>query len=759
MYCWTFLKKTNKLVSAVIIVSFLMIALTSCANSSSNHGQSGKQGIDFSDALVVDPLKGPGGYAIAFTGGTGWHDEPTRHYYEYSGGEMDVEFEIGGCANPWEFGLGIVLDGVCQNVKLITETGESELKPVHRFKVSSGEVKSLRFRFTPNVGKAGDVLNIGVLTIDVPSSTAPYSGSKTHPFAFVQKAQGASMMAVKFDVDAPRNLIAFEPRITRTEVPDEYLAAMEKRLANIQDPDTRESERNEYVKMSLFSDPPGASSGPFDNEPYLLAKDSDVLNACFEVFGKPQEYRITIFIDHEPVELSQGQTFFEISSDRGSLARAELEIPLNGITETSVIYALISEHVSETEWDDFPMDFWSQSTYMCNYSTWVKYLFVGNVPEPMESPESLSTATTEPVATINPLEIETGAMLDFRKQGYTPAYMSETSDGKLVVVEGAPERGCVTVYDLEGDKIEKVFNLPEHTMLTYLSNGKLITVQNPGYDESEVNIFDLSGDRVARFPLTGALELSAADRERLINHYQSTIFDRLNPSLMISNDGALLLYAECSSIENDSISFGNVYLVDLVTGDRSIVGLELENIRGVPVFFDGGRIAMTGQDLKENATFVELYSVSGDKLNSWSIPANVDGSFKQICSASGSLLLLSDQVAQGSSASPSGKLAILNLDTADIVDFEVLAKDSEWAKLSSDGELVLTICGSEDLAQMRLYDLKTGNLIRGFAIENVLRPWFESIALVDVLHNKVLVQNAARNEYGSLEYVITSIAY
>ena len=727
-------------------------------------------GIDY-DSLDIDPtLWGSGGGITAFTGGSGFSFTKTAAFtysggemtvatdalLAYSGGELTVELTHVSNTNNWEYGFIAVLDGVVQ-----TSEAEADGVPLgsgvmHRVRFAAGVPRTLRFTFTPNVGKAGDTLELNIVMVDNPSLAVRFNGNIAAVFgtgsgvlmAYWAQASG---IPVSMESGAPVSEPPASPDIEVLSVPDEYIDAREEYLSH-GSIESREDDRRQYRKVSLYSDPPGAVPGPLDSEQYLLAENGDKLTAFFEAWGEAAELRVSVFIDHELVAFSGG-TYFDITESPDELKRARLDIPLYGREENGFIYCLIFEKDAEADAAFMPKD--SYASFITGRRA--KFLFIGSIPEPDVTDDPGLTAA--PTETSAPPALVTGTRLSFEKSLFTPAYTALTEDGKLLIVDRNEDSSEAVIFDIVKNEIACSFPLPENTRLTYYAGGKLIAVQNLGFDHTGVHVFDTEGNELGYLELSGELGVSGRARDVLKQNYGSTLFNAMGTygNLILSEDGTKMLFAEAKTDKNGLIAFGPTHLYDLTDcRDLGTKGFSIGSTEAQSLLFTGSRLIESRSD-NEN-TFITVWDENGNKLKEWSFPITRDIRPFAI-SVSGGIIAIGEEAQTFPAKGLSGKLILL--DTEALTETELILRtpaETQWAKLSPDGRLALTLTGEESEAAFRLYDVVTGELLREFSLENVYGPWWPDVVLIDPAERRLFIQHYPQDEDGQHK-AITLIEY
>ncbi|MBR0134955.1 MAG: hypothetical protein IJM18_02025, partial [Clostridia bacterium] len=478
-----------------------------------------------------------------------------------------------------------------------------------------------------------------------------------------------------------------------------------------------------------------------DSEQYLLAENGKALTAYFEAWGEAAELRVSVLIDHELVTFSGG-TYFDITESPDDVKKAMLDIPLNGREENGFIYCLIFEKNAEADAAFMPKD--SYASFITGRRA--KFLFFGSIPEPDVTDDPGQTAA--PTETPAPPAVETGTQLGFEKSLFVPAYTALTENNKLLIVDRGEETSRAVIFDIEQDEIIRSFPLPENTRLTYYAGGKLIAVQNLGFDHTGVHVFDTEGNELGYLELSGELGVSAGARDTLKQNYGSTLFNSMGSfgNLIISVDGTKMLFAEAKADKDGLIAFGPTHLYDLTTfRDLGTADFDFGDTESQPILFTGSRLVASRSD-NEN-TFITVMDENGEQKE-WSFPITREIRPFAV-SVSGNIIAVGEEPQTYPAKGLSGRLILLDAET--LTETELVLRtpaETQWAKLSPDGKLLLSLTGEESEAAFRLYDVEAGEMLREFSLENVYGPWWPEIALIDPAERRLFIQHYPQDEDG-----------
>ena len=375
------------------------------------------------------------------------------------------------------------------------------------------------------------------------------------------------------------------------------------------------------------------------------------------------------------------------------------------------------------------------------------FLFIGGIPEPDVTDDPGFTAA--PTETPAPPAVEAGTQLGFEKSLFVPAYTALTEDGQLLIIDRNENSSEAVIFDIEKNEIACSFPLPENTRLVYYAGSKLIAVQNFGFDHTGVHVFDTNGNELGYLELSDELGISGRARDALKQNYGSTLFNSMGSygNLILSEDGAKMLFAEAKADKDGMIAFGPTHLYDLKDcRDLGTTGFSIGDTEAQSVMFTGSRLIESRSDNED--TFITVWDENGDKLKEWSFPITREIRPFAV-SVSGNIIAVGEEPQTYPAKGLSGRLILLDAEA--LTETELVLRtpaETQWAKLSPDGKLLLTLTGEESEAAFRLYDVEAGEMLREFSLENVYGPWWPEIALIDRVGRRLFIQHYPQDEDG-----------
>ncbi len=270
-------------------------------------------------------------YGKSFAGGTGYVKlSDGTEYYEYTGGSMKLDFTFDNGGDAMECGITLVLDGIYQSFKLIDKNEETTDEAyMHTINADATESVSFSLEFTPNTGKAGEELNIAVGTMVMPSYENTYTGTNGSYGLYIYHAyNAASGIAVKMKADAPT-----QQKGADLQVKKEKMTEMHKSMFAGTDSDPFEYD----YRFLLYTDEKTLET----NESVLRVTEGENSEIILDVFGKVDEYRVALFINHELIEFLDGGTYFDFVVDNKEITRVILPVDTAGLDENNHAYVVL----------------------------------------------------------------------------------------------------------------------------------------------------------------------------------------------------------------------------------------------------------------------------------------------------------------------------------------------------------------------------------------------------------------------------------
>ncbi len=248
----------------------------------------------------------------------------TGRYATYTGGEMQIDYEItviGALANDG-IGLLLILDGIPQPYRTADQEEYTYLHTFYPPSESGGTINFEMF-FTPVTGKAGDNLTLQTIRMFDPDydPAVAYKG--------LTSASYGSHCQFLMTADPPETeMPAVTERIAELSLEIQDLSS-----TNIAGWSAGKLQKNysfNYsVKASAFSDM------------YFGVTDDTALQVHMEVFSPSVvQWALLLYIDFEPVSV-QPENIIQFSTPSGQKAIIDITLDMTGYRENSSIFAVL----------------------------------------------------------------------------------------------------------------------------------------------------------------------------------------------------------------------------------------------------------------------------------------------------------------------------------------------------------------------------------------------------------------------------------
>ena len=250
--------------------------------------------------------------------------DASGYYVDYAGGEVALEIAFTGGEDETEHGIFLLLNGVHQIFSVQPASGDKTVPAyMQTLTLRSRETVRLRVTFVPNTGRRGDVLDLEFWTVIMPSYTTVFTGYHRYGRFYEHLSQHHHFMRVNMLADAPVQMPPAE--VASEVVPLEYA---DTHGANLSDGDAT------YVYL-LSSYKTEANTVLYVREP-----DSDAL--YIDAFGAPETLRLSLFINHEPVDLGNGSTYMDCTVMPGMLTRLKPDVDLSALGQNNHAYVIVA---------------------------------------------------------------------------------------------------------------------------------------------------------------------------------------------------------------------------------------------------------------------------------------------------------------------------------------------------------------------------------------------------------------------------------
>jgi len=248
----------------------------------------------------------------------------------YDGEPIQLSYYLEGTGSDTEVGLMLFLDGVPQPHQVIEssqqdgriDADQEVLLSKHR--VSSDGRIEFTVSFTPVTGSAGDDLGLFGVFLWEPSFV-PETEDKG--FGIYQDASFYIPLTVIMETDAPQYTENYAPAIETEPIPQSA-----KEISQNKDLDA--SGRVRQADFNLYT-------GEFNwSNVNLFAENGKIDLELSGYGGTETDYRVTIFVNHEPVSIA-GQQSFLMGIHNDKMSKYKFTLDIHDYDRLNTIYAMI----------------------------------------------------------------------------------------------------------------------------------------------------------------------------------------------------------------------------------------------------------------------------------------------------------------------------------------------------------------------------------------------------------------------------------
>lgn len=246
----------------------------------------------------------------------------------YDGTPIELTFQLEGDVRETNVGMAFFIDGAVQPHQVIRSTQTldglrpaDELQAVSVHRLAPEETIELTVRFTPTTGKKGETLGFARMAMFKPLYL-PASEAET--FGFFQDGHPADYGAVRFEADAPGTVESPAATVQSAPIPESWKMVMEGNpTGRIQHPQVRLNDGSDEftTRLRFFG-------GKVPLRIQLWG-------------GAESDYRVTVFVNHVPVEINGSESFMIRSrQDQVVSWNFELDLP-EELPRMNSLYATI----------------------------------------------------------------------------------------------------------------------------------------------------------------------------------------------------------------------------------------------------------------------------------------------------------------------------------------------------------------------------------------------------------------------------------
>lgn len=247
---------------------------------------------------------------------------------EYTGTDLEFEYEIENGTVECEIGIMVVIDGIPQKYKTNTNNIESY---VHSFKMNKNHTEKFKISIHPSVGKTGETLYLNTLSILNPSFSP---NPENIEYANNLKISEAGYIPVEFSCDAQTEALHSQQATITKDIPEEIIKEIEEaggNIANGTDP---------YLYFDSLNS---------DGTKILKLDKNGQQKLTLNGFGGPSnKYRIFIFNNNTAVPFANGASYIDINYLPDKLTTISVEISNKALSSGSSLYAVAFPIIENT---------------------------------------------------------------------------------------------------------------------------------------------------------------------------------------------------------------------------------------------------------------------------------------------------------------------------------------------------------------------------------------------------------------------------
>lgn len=310
----------KKYIKILFCIMFCVSFITSC-KSDEMKIEDTKTTSKLENPFQIEKLKKEVGTEIIGRYGYGCVNPEER--YIYDGEEVTIPIKWNNIENELEVGVMLFVDGEPQEI-LFKENKDEDKKYLKSIKLpeSSSVIKTIKFK--PNVGKAGDVLKINIVSMLNPSYL-PIEDKET--FNVNHSLLDLEPIELEYKVDS-------ENQKTNTMIVSNSFMTEENRSS-------LKIEEDPFNQILIHS----KGESRYENGSLLMGNEDKDLNLKLSAFGDElSEFKTTVFVNHEPViSKCDGEYYnnYKLSIQKDYLASIDFSIDKKYMkSNNNFIYAI-----------------------------------------------------------------------------------------------------------------------------------------------------------------------------------------------------------------------------------------------------------------------------------------------------------------------------------------------------------------------------------------------------------------------------------
>jgi hypothetical protein len=246
--------------------------------------------------------------------------------FDYNSEELRIPFFLEGISDVTDTLVGIIvfIDGYPQKFQIEYQNGKRhDGKIMQEFHVDA-ERKEFDIILSPNIGKAGEKLELIVAEILRPDYQPQSKTATTYAYYHTLLPTTDAQITYYMDAKYQYDYIA-EKNVTMNNFSQEFIYEYEttgRRIEAINDDNTK-------------------MTGELSDDPYIISSNNTLTFSFWAYGGLAHQYKTTFFINHAPVKIN-GCDYLQWNISNDELCKIEIPVDLLTLTltEYNTIYAI-----------------------------------------------------------------------------------------------------------------------------------------------------------------------------------------------------------------------------------------------------------------------------------------------------------------------------------------------------------------------------------------------------------------------------------
>ncbi|MBQ7294697.1 MAG: hypothetical protein IJW86_00720 [Clostridia bacterium] len=332
-----YVRKRPRVKFAALIAAVLMICLTLSAGAATVLLGTGTINYDVEGAETTNAdIKIP--EAIwdnkdgTFTVVPETYEERELDVLSYDGGEIKAVFTIAGEEEPMfkQQAILITLDGIRQEFTAKCDGETTENTMLYKFDVKPLTEKKIYISFTPNVGKAGDELQMTTYLMYNPDAELKEKGDADEMVSHHHDVIDIGYNKVIMNVDAPYETLIADDFSGKTVIPADNRVIKS----------YTEMEAEFYAFMYSDIDKCFVDDG-FHTRMYTKSGEDEELT--ISLLGDGGTYRLSLYVNNELMSVFDGKSYIDVVTSEENQTNLKVKLDTTRLDKVNSCYVLYEE--------------------------------------------------------------------------------------------------------------------------------------------------------------------------------------------------------------------------------------------------------------------------------------------------------------------------------------------------------------------------------------------------------------------------------